>query len=123
MVQILLKSSPGYSLLLRMWMDCMVEDGRARIGDRDGISTKFQLLECAGQLMEDDHRLSDYPLCSGCAVYMRKKETLRSDSLYVMLQGESADIFAKRKQQLHFGENPVEIMVRTPLRTAGNLDG
>ena len=71
MVQILVKSSVGYGLVLHMPMDCMVEDLRNRIHDRDGISTSLQLLECAGKPMEDGHRLSDYPLHSGCAVHMQ----------------------------------------------------
>ena len=59
--------------------------------------------------MEDGHRLSDYPLRSGCAVHMRLKE--------------SEDVFAKWKLRTQFGEDPVDTLVRTPLQTAGNLDG
>ena len=36
---------------------------------------------------------------------------------------ESEDVFAKRKQQLQIGENPVDASERTPLQTAQNLDG
>ena len=109
MVQILVKSSAGYSLVLRMRMDSLVEHLRARIHDRDGVRPVRQLLECAGKLMEDGHRLSDYPLRSGCAVHMRLKE--------------SEDVFAKWKLRTQFGENPVDILVWTPLQTTGNLDG
>ena len=37
MVQILVKSSAGYSLVLRMQMDNMVEHLRVKIHDRDGV--------------------------------------------------------------------------------------
>ena len=109
MVQILVKSSAGYSLVLRMRMDSLVEHLRARIHDRDGVRPVRQLLECAGKLMEDGHRLSDYPLRSGCAVHMRLKE--------------SEDVFAKWKLRTQFGEDPVDTLERTLLQTAGNLDG
>ena len=109
MVQILVKSSAGYSLVLRMRMDSLVEHLRARIHDQDGVRAVRKLLECAGKLMEDSHRLSDYPLRSGCAVHMWLKE--------------SEDVFAKWKLQTQFGEDPVDTLVRTPLQTARNLDG
>ena len=109
MVQILVKSSAGYSLVLRMRMDNLVEHLRAKIQDRDGVRPGRQLLECAGKLMEDGHRLSDYPLRSSCAVHMRLKE--------------SEEVFSKWKLRTQFGEDPVDTLVWTPLQTAGNLDG
>ena len=55
MVPILVKSLAGYSLVLRMRMDSLVEHLRARIHDQDGVRAGHQLLECAGKLMEDGH--------------------------------------------------------------------
>ena len=37
MVQILVNSSAGYTLVLRMWMDNLVEHLRTTIHDRDGV--------------------------------------------------------------------------------------